>query len=941
MRDRGRLLDALGVAAVAAGIGAFARSWIGHPLLLDGPGVATWLELAVRHVERYGRIGYWFPEVWGGTPVWALAPSFHIVWLVPLAQLLDAEAAIKIAAVLAQAVAGAGAYVLARSLVRDRTAAAVAGIVYGLHPIVLSHLVLFGHAPGVWVIAATPWFAWSLRHALRDGRPRMIGLAGLFAGFTLLQQGEHAYAVILLAAVYVGVALIRRAADRRLVLVRAGAVAALAVALAAFWILPFARMQSSFALTPDTDVRSFLRHGLAGEIAARPGVFFQRSPGRSGPAPMETDTVLEEGNFSLGWVALALTAVGIALLPGRDRDGFLAGTLLAGALGIWLSSAAVPLALSAPALNGQILPFIGIGIAIGVLFGTLVLRDRARRWLVVGVGAAGAVFAALPYIAPFEALQRVVPFLDAVRWPRFYALAPLAVALGTAITVAAGVRWLRDRPAVDGIVAIAVGALVVASVLVDVSGLRSLYGSPPEPGLVTDHREAAAAIAADERRGIDRTAVYAYWDPVTIRTLLDEGLQLANGWPHPVASSGAYAFAAESWRVPGDHRMRAMGMLSTTHVVTPPASAPPGERIAQTEGHVVLRNGFAQPLIRAYGAAAVVEDGTDAELLALALAPRGVTAVTGGREIAEDLGLLTVAFDPASGPAVGAERDALEAEVARARSTGRWYGRYLDTRDLLTGDRSAGAILRPDRDGLAGVSVVTFGGPRTAVLTLQEVAPDGRALGRVVRQSFNRGPDELGFHLFAFEPIPDSAGKRYALTLSCPTCEPRAAPRLAWADAAEHEEGDLVYDGRLDRDHIAAVVPVYERMPAVDRPTLRWRARQGAPGAWDVDASADRPVLVVLSEAFFPGWRATVDGRDTPVVRADGALLGVPMPAGEHRIEFRFRPPPAVGIGRGISVAALLVVAVLLLSPGRRAPRLLPRPRPRDEIVDRLPVGVG
>ena len=57
-----------------------------------------------------------------------------------------------------------------------------------------------------------------------------------------------------------------------------------------------------------------------------------------------------------------------------------------------------------------------------------------------------------------------------------------------------------------------------------------------------------------------------------------------------------------------------------------------------------------------------------------------------------------------------------------------------------------------------------------------------------------------------------------------------------------------------------------------------------------VRAEADGRALVVLADTYFPGWKATVDGEDAPIVRTDHLLRGVVVGRGPHVIEFRYAP---------------------------------------------------
>ncbi len=68
--------------------------------------------------------------------------------------------------------------------------------------------------------------------------------------------------------------------------------------------------------------------------------------------------------------------------------------------------------------------------------------------------------------------------------------------------------------------------------------------------------------------------------------------------------------------------------------------------------------------------------------------------------------------------------------------------------------------------------------------------------------------------------------------------------------------------------------------------------------------------LAVFSERFAPGWRATIDGQDAPILRVDGLLRGICVPEGEHTVAFAFRPF-TLYLGACVSGLALIVATFL------------------------------
>jgi hypothetical protein len=70
--------------------------------------------------------------------------------------------------------------------------------------------------------------------------------------------------------------------------------------------------------------------------------------------------------------------------------------------------------------------------------------------------------------------------------------------------------------------------------------------------------------------------------------------------------------------------------------------------------------------------------------------------------------------------------------------------------------------------------------------------------------------------------------------------------------------------------------------------------------------------FLVLSDSWYPGWVATVDGGDVPIERANVLFRAVRVPAGQHVIEFRYEPR-SVRLGAAISGASVVVAIVLAL----------------------------
>ena len=79
-----------------------------------------------------------------------------------------------------------------------------------------------------------------------------------------------------------------------------------------------------------------------------------------------------------------------------------------------------------------------------------------------------------------------------------------------------------------------------------------------------------------------------------------------------------------------------------------------------------------------------------------------------------------------------------------------------------------------------------------------------------------------------------------------------------------------------------------------------------------IETSAPTSTVLVVSEIFYPGWKATIDGQPARIMLADYLLRGIALPAGNHKIEMHYSLPTGyVGVLISIvSLASLIFLAV-------------------------------
>ncbi|HTL43622.1 MAG TPA: prepilin-type N-terminal cleavage/methylation domain-containing protein [Vicinamibacterales bacterium] len=154
-------------------------------------------------------------------------------------------------------------------------------------------------------------------------------------------------------------------------------------------------------------------------------------------------------------------------------------------------------------------------------------------------------------------------------------------------------------------------------------------------------------------------------------------------------------------------------------------------------------------------------------------------------------------------------------------------------------------------------------------------------------------------------------------------CSPLAArvfvpPSVDDAATAQSQQ-DALFD-----PHLADTVARVDRLPhAAGRQTAAAASSSVAitgdfTNEVDLTAMLTGDGVIVLRDAFDPGWRAFIDGDEAPIVRANALYRAVHVRGGTHVIRFVYRPRI---LAAGLILSGTAIVACLLLSLPRRRRR--------------------
>ena len=150
-------------------------------------------------------------------------------------------------------------------------------------------------------------------------------------------------------------------------------------------------------------------------------------------------------------------------------------------------------------------------------------------------------------------------------------------------------------------------------------------------------------------------------------------------------------------------------------------------------------------------------------------------------------------------------------------------------------------------------------------------------------------------YLYDFLPFP---GRYLFYSNATSAADDRKAMEMISEKRVDMER-ELIISGPAPAERVSGVVrgDVRGALPTANRLIL--------------DTETDRDSFLYVSDTHYPGWRAYIDGKRTPLLRANLAFRAVFLPGGIHRVEFRY-VPLSFYAGLAITVLGVLGCAFLV-----------------------------
>jgi hypothetical protein len=149
--------------------------------------------------------------------------------------------------------------------------------------------------------------------------------------------------------------------------------------------------------------------------------------------------------------------------------------------------------------------------------------------------------------------------------------------------------------------------------------------------------------------------------------------------------------------------------------------------------------------------------------------------------------------------------------------------------------------------------------------------------------------------------------------------------RVHWGSFREHRENDFrkAMEKFLAETQWDGVVHIYQAERNEHAFVVEGGQGEAEPleaAAFDVtffspmrmtlEGVSPRAGMLLVSEPYYPGWKASVDGVDAGIAKLAGGLIGIPVDEGAHTVAVRYEP---ASFRRGFWISSLTVIAIFLL----------------------------
>lgn len=136
--------------------------------------------------------------------------------------------------------------------------------------------------------------------------------------------------------------------------------------------------------------------------------------------------------------------------------------------------------------------------------------------------------------------------------------------------------------------------------------------------------------------------------------------------------------------------------------------------------------------------------------------------------------------------------------------------------------------------------------------------------------------------------------------------------KVSFVDNANEE---LATVGKIDVRHEAVADKKFQQTlgaSTTNDSTATVTLKSYEPDRLVYDVKSTNGGVLVFSEIYYPGWKATIDGNDVPVGRVNYVLRALNMKPGNHKVELTFKPKTVVMTERIANTASAILVIILV-----------------------------